>query len=74
MGLDENTAWNVSSGQVNYARDNATITVEQHNGVSAGELEKIVDAIKSNLEGIGGDNAETIIDSVDKRRNIKTEA
>lgn len=65
MGLDENTVWNVSGGQVNYARDNAMITAEQNNGVSTDELEKIASSIKSSLSGIGEDDAETIMDSVE---------
>lgn len=65
MGLDENTVWNVNGGQVNYARDGATITAEQNNGVLKDELEKIMDAIKCNLSEIEQDDAETIIDSAE---------
>ena len=65
MGLDENVVWNVSGGQVNYARDNAMITAEQNNGVSMNELEKIINSIKSSLSEIGEDEAETIEDSME---------
>lgn len=65
MGLDENVVWNVSGGQVNYARDNAMITAEQNNGVSTNELEKIINSIKSSLSEIGEDDAETIEDSME---------
>lgn len=75
MGLDENTVWNVSGGQVNYARDNAVITAEQNNGMSMDELEKIISSIKDNLAEIGKDDAETIIDSVEmiKEEIVKPE-
>lgn len=65
MGIDENTVWNVSGGQVNYARDNATISATQNNALPANELDNLVDAIKSSLSEIGQDDAETIIDSIE---------
>ena len=65
MGLDENMVWNVSGGQVNYARDNATITAKQNNGISIDEMENIIGSIKSNLSEIEQDDAETILDSVE---------
>ena len=69
MGLDENVVWNVSGGQVNYARDNAIINAEQNIGVSTDELGRIIDDIVSNLSEVGKDDAETIMDSIEMIRD-----
>lgn len=65
MGLDENTVWNVSGGQVNIAKDNATINATQNNGIQNDDLQKMVSSILNNLSGIDKENADTIIDSVE---------
>lgn len=65
MGFDENVVWNVSGGQVNIASGNATINATQNNGVNVAELENIIKSIMDNVSGLGKDEADTIIDSVE---------
>lgn len=69
MGLDENTVWNVSGGQVNYASGNATINATQNNGVNVTELENIIKNIMENVSGLEEDDADTIIDAVEMIRD-----
>ena len=57
MMEDKNTTNNVSGGQFNYARDQATITAIQNNGVSADELNKIVQGIINHLSGLEKEDA-----------------
>ena len=65
MGLDENIVWNVSGGQVNYARDNATVYATQNNGASIKELAELAKAITDDLSELNKEDADTIIDSLD---------
>lgn len=47
-----NMTINISGGQVNIAKDNATINAVQNNGVDEKKLETIIQAIKENLYGL----------------------
>lgn len=58
-------AFNMYGGQVNFAKNDATINATQNNGVSADELDKIIKEIMENLSGLSEDNAEKINDVVD---------
>ncbi len=58
-------AFNMYGGQVNYAKDNATINATQNNGVSANELDKIIKGIMENLSGLKKEDAESIKDAID---------
>lgn len=55
---------NINGGQVNIARDNATINATQHNGENANELESIIKGIVDNLSGLKNEDAEKIADAV----------
>lgn len=72
---DQNINFNVSGGQVNVAKDNATIYGIQNNGVNASELNNIIKGIMENLSGINKENADKIKDVVDmvKEEFVKTE-
>lgn len=41
---------NISGGQVNIAKDNATINAIQNNGLDGNEFETIIQAIKDNCQ------------------------
>ena len=65
MMEDKNMTINVSGGQVNYARDNATINATQYNGVNACELDNIIKGIMENLSGLKKEDADEIADAVE---------
>ena len=65
MMEDKNVTINVSGGQFSYARDQATINAIQNNGVSADELNKIVQGIINHLSDLEKEDAESIRDIVD---------
>lgn len=65
MGFDENIVWNVNGGQVNIASGNAIINATQNNGLNNAELECIIKNIMDNVSGLGKEDADTIIDSVE---------
>ena len=67
--------FNVSGGQVNLAKDNATINAIQNNGVSANELDGIIKGIMENLSDLNKEDAENIKDVVDmaKEELVKPE-
>lgn len=54
-----------NGGQVNIAKDNATIRATVNNGVSANELDNIIKGIMSNLSDLKKEDAEEISDIVD---------
>lgn len=62
---DKNMNITVNGGQINVARDYATIYATQNNGVSANELDNIIKGIMENLSGLKKENAENIKDIVD---------
>lgn len=68
MGFDENIVWNVNGGQVNIASGNAIINATQNNGLNNAELESIIKNILDNVSGLGKEDADTIIDSVEMIR------
>lgn len=56
---------NINGGQVNIARDSATINAVQHNGENINELETIIKGIVDNLSELKKEDAEKIADAVD---------
>lgn len=62
---DKNMPINVSGGQVNFARDNATINATQYNGVNASELDGIIKGIMENLPCLKKEDADKMIDILD---------
>lgn len=67
--------FNVSGGQVNFAKDNGTIYAIQNNGVNTNELDSIIKDITENLSDLKEENAEEIRDVVDmaKEELVKPE-
>jgi hypothetical protein len=68
MGLDEETRYmiTVHGGQVNIAKDQATINATQNNGINTKELDKLVNSIKALLtDEISQDEREIINDNVE---------
>lgn len=68
MGFDESIVWNVNGGQVNIANGNAIINATQNNGLDNAELESIIKNIMDNVSGLGKEDADTIVDSVEMIR------
>lgn len=64
--------FNITGGQVNFAKDNATINATQNNGVSSNELETIIKVIKDNLSDLKKEEADEIIDVVDMAKEELT--
>lgn len=64
---------NMSGGQINIAKKNATIHATQNNGVNGKELDDIMKGIKENLSSLEKENAEQIADIVEmaKKELIK---
>jgi len=56
---------NVNGGQLNFARDNATIHATQNNGVNGNELDDIIRGIMENLSGLEKEDADEISDIVE---------
>lgn len=69
MGLDENTTWNVSGGQVNVASGNAVINATQNNGVEMSEMENLIKQIMDSVYSLEKEDAETIVDSIEMIRD-----
>lgn len=65
---NKNMTITVNGGQVNVAKDNATIYATQNNGVSANELDNIIKGIVDNLSDLKKEDVETITDIVDMAR------
>lgn len=61
--------FHISGGQINIARENATINATQNNGVTGDKLEKIIEDIKSSLSSLQKEDADEIIDVVDMAQN-----
>ena len=49
MMEDNNMTFNVNGGQVNFAKDNATIYAIQNDGINVNELDSIIKGIMENL-------------------------
>lgn len=62
MQNDKDMILNISGGQVNIARDNATINATQYKGITSDDLENIIKAIKENLRELNGEKAAEIED------------
>lgn len=61
-----NMTVNISGGQVNIAKDNATINAIQNNGMDGNEFETIIQAIKDNLSGLKKEDADEILDVLEQ--------
>lgn len=73
MMEDKNMSINVSGGQFNYARDNATINaVQYNNGANASELDSIIKGIMENLSGLKKEDADEIVDAVEMAKEELT--
>ena len=64
--------FNITGGQVNFAKDNANINATQNNGISENELDVIIKAIKDNLLGVKKEEADEIIDVVEMAKEELT--
>ncbi len=65
MNNKNSMTFNISGGQVNVARDNATINAIQNNNVNKIELDNIIKNIKDNLSDLKKEDADGIVDVVD---------
>lgn len=74
MGLDENTVWNVSGGQVNVASGNATINATQNKGVQTDELNGLIKSITDNLSGLSKEDTETVVEAVEMIKDELTKS
>lgn len=62
-----NVTWNISGGQVNIAKDHATIiNAVQNNGIGGSELETIIKGIKDNLSDLKKEDADEILDVLEQ--------
>ena len=61
-----NMTVNISGGQVNIAKDNATINAIQNNGLDGNEFETIIQAIKDNLSGLKKEDGDEILDVLEQ--------
>lgn len=66
---DKNMAFNMYGGQFINANGNATVTVNQNNGISANELDCIIKGIMDNLSGLDENDADRIRDIVDMAKD-----
>ena len=57
---------NISGGQINIAKDNATINVIQNNGMDRNEFETTIQVIKDNLSGLKKEDADGILDALEQ--------
>lgn len=64
MSFKDEITVNNYSGQVNYAKDNATITATQNYGLKENELEKIINDIIDNISYFNKEDSETILDTL----------
>lgn len=60
---------NMSGGQFNLAKDNATINATQNNGVNSKELDDIIKGIMENLSDLKREDADEIVDIVEMVKN-----
>ena len=61
-----NMTVNISGGQVNIAKDNATINAIQNNGLDGNQFETIIQAIKDNLSGLKKEDGDEILDVLEQ--------
>ena len=75
MGLDENVTLNINAekGQVNIAKDQATINAVQNNGIDTNELSKLIsnmrDALEDSLTDEDKQDANDSIDIIEEELN-----
>ena len=62
---DNGVTFNINRGMVGLAKDNAQIWMEQNNGITANELDSIIEGIMNNLSGLKEEDADSIRDIVD---------
>ena len=65
MGLDEESTFIVSGGQVNIANDNSTINATQNNGIDEKELDKLITVITDNISSLEEENREMLNDTLE---------
>jgi len=65
MSFKDEITFNNYGGQVNYAKDNATINATQNYGLKENELEKIINDVISNISCFNKEDAETILDTLE---------
>ena len=61
-----NMTVNISGGQVNIAKDNATINAIHNNGMNGKEFETIIQTIKDNLSGLKKEDGDEILDVLEQ--------
>lgn len=62
---DKNIMFHINGGQVNFAKDNATIYATQNNDVGTGELDRIIKGITDHLSELNKADADEIKDVID---------
>lgn len=72
MDAKNNMTFNISGGQVNFAKDNANINAIQSNGANADELDNIIKGIMENIHDLDKENADKILDIVELARDELT--
>lgn len=66
------TIINMNGGQLNFAKDNATINATQNNGVNGNELDDIMKGIMENLSDLKKEDADKIADIVEMTKDELT--
>lgn len=64
MSFKDEITFNNYGGQVNYAKDNATINATQNYGLKENELGKIINDIIDNISYFNKEDSETILDTL----------
>lgn len=60
---------NMSGGQLNFAKENATINATQNNGDNGRELDDIIKGIMENISGLKREDADEITDVLEMAKN-----
>lgn len=63
---------NMNGGQLNFARDNATINATQNNGINGNELDDIIKGIMENLSELKKEDADEIADIIEMAKDELT--
>ena len=69
MSFKDEIDFNNYGGQINYAKDNATINATQNYGLKENELEKIIKDIIDNISYFNKEDYETILDTLEMIQN-----
>lgn len=72
MESKDNIVIHMNGGQLNLAKDEATINATQNNGIEAKELDDIIHGITENLSGLNKENADEIMDIVEMAKEELT--